>query len=148
MTTEITIIEALADDVRASSKFDSDDVTIGDWGVLDGSNLAAPYVVFRPADDFRILYRVKTPEQSWSILLDLFEAFIDFDESMVEFIDSRRALIAAVAAGTGTTGLSLREIRANTNVDPVYPMNNDPEFIANAIPTFLTQEIVIECEVF
>jgi len=133
--------------LRLTSTFTSGDVTIGDWSVLDGSNLAAPFVIIEVAEAFDSNTE-NTWTTNWTIPFTLIVRFVDWDTSMLEMRDTRQIVLAALRDTThyhaSSTALAwgARRISSATGIDAVYDRYN--ENTAESIPVFLAQKINLE----
>lgn len=135
--------------LRLTATFSSGDVTIGDWSVLDGSSLAAPFVIIEVADTFDSNTE-NTWTTNWTIPFTLLVRFIDWDTSMLAMRDARATVLTALRDTThyhaSSTALAwgLRKLSAATGIDAVYDRYN--ENTAESIPVFLAQKINLEVE--
>lgn len=145
---EATVQAALQTALQAMGQFANADVTIGDWGILDGPNENAPYAVIEPADGFETQYRVKTPESRWDEYLTLVVRFVDWETSLPALRDIRQAVIDMLDAQAGALGLAVRSIRNDGPIGNIYPAYLSPEQAAGALPAFLSQRCVVVCEEF
>lgn len=146
--TEAEIATAIQQEIQKLDQFAEDDVTINDHDVLNGPAINAPFVVIKTTNEFRIDFRVQVAEQLWSIPLELFVAFDDWDISLEEIKEARRYIISAADAGISTVGLTLRAIRNGSDVLPVYRTYVPEGEQADMLPDFLMQEILIDSEVY
>jgi len=146
---EKTIQEALQTVLVASATYSSGDVTINDWGVLDGPTANAPYVVIQTADDFNVSFSVASDESTWSEILNLVVRFVDWDTTLTAFRDNRQSTISALSSpANGTVGLAVRNVRSGGPIVPIYETYADADIQADALPAFLTQPIVADCQEF
>lgn len=147
--TEKTIQEAIQAVLLATSTFDAGDVTINDWGVLDNPTAKAPYVVIETADEFESLFRVDADENTYQVILNLVVRFLDWDTSKTSFRDMREIVRAALAdPANATSGLAVRAVRSGGPIDPVYETYADADIQPDALPAFLSQRIIAECQEF
>jgi hypothetical protein len=147
--TEKTIQEALQTVLLATSTFSTGDVTINDWGVLDNSTANAPYVVIETADDFESLFRVDSDENTYQVILNLIERFVDWDTSKTAFRDTREIVRAALAnPANAVSGLAVRDVRSGGAISPIYESYGQAEIQPDALPVFLFQRLIAECQEF
>jgi hypothetical protein len=147
--TEKTIQEALQTVILASSSFSTGDVTINDWGVLDGPTASAPFVVIETADEFESLFRVDSDENTYQVILNVIVRFVDWDTSKTAFRDTREVVRAALSSpANATAGLAVRGVRSGGPISPIYETYADSEIQADALPVFLSQQIIAECQEF
>lgn len=146
--TEKTVAEAVQDVLQAIATFEDADVTINDWSVLDQPTTNAPYAIVETADDFGVTYISSEEVYRWSIPVTIIEQFQDWDTSLTAFRDTRQLVIDALGVGGGVVGLAVRAIRSSGPVGYIYPAYTQVEFTADAIPIFVTQRIIVDCEEF
>jgi hypothetical protein len=147
--TEKTIQEAIQIVLIATATFDTGDVTINDWGVLDKSTENAPYTIIETADEFESLFRVDSDENTYQVILNLVERFVDWDTSKTAFRDTREIVRAALAdPNNAVSGLAVRSVRSGGPISPIYETYGQSEIQADALPTFLTQRLIAECQEF
>ena len=136
--------------LNLTSIFQTGDVTIGDWSILDGSSANAPYAIIEMADDFSVSGAQSEWNGTTSIPFTLIVKFIDWDTSMLAFRDLRQSVIDALKStmyynsSSVTLGWGLRSIASASGIDPVYD-----RYEANpseSIPIFLSQRIILEVE--
>lgn len=147
--TEKTIQEAIQAVLVATATFDTGDVTINDWGVLDQSTANAPYVIIETADEFESLFRVDSDENTYQVILNLVVRFVDWDTSKTAFRDTREIVRAALAdPSNATSGLAVRAVRSGGAIIPIYDAYAYADEQPDALPAFLTQRITAECQEF
>lgn len=137
-----TILQAMAD-------FASGDVTINDWGILDGSRSAAPYVIIQTSDDFISRQDASSQVETWSIKIHLFTEFQGWD-ALTDFRDTRQAIIdefneVGTNRAAGQAGLTdTRELRNEGEIDYVYRSYEDDDEEEVSDPNFVHQVIIFE----
>jgi len=147
--TESAIQSALQTVLLATATFDTGDVTINDWGILDQSTANAPYVIIQTADEFESLFRVDSDENTYQVILNLVVRFVDWDTSKNSFRDTREIVRAAIAdPANAVSGLAVRSVRSGGPINPIYDTYGQAEIQEDALPTFLTQRIIAECQEF
>ena len=137
--------------LRITSLFSAGDVTICDWGVLDGSSLSAPYAIIDVAEQFDMAdATLRQWTNNWIIPFDLVVRFIDWDTSRLAIRDARATVIAALRDNThyhaSSTALAwgLRRIASGSPIEEIYDKYN--ENTAESLPAFLSQTINLEVE--
>ena len=136
--------------LKLTALFSTGDVVIGDWSVLDGSSLAAPFVIIEVADDYNVTQLETEWQQTRSIPMTLIVRFVDWDTSMLAFRDTRQTVIDALTAtmyyDSASVNLAwgLRGISNGSGIDPVYDRYNENS--AESIPVYLSQRIILEVE--
>jgi len=137
--------------LRLTSLFSSGDVTICDWGVLDGSSMAAPFAIIDVAEAFDMSdATLRTWTNTWVIPFDLVVRFIDWDTSRLAIRDARQTIIDALRdnthyhASSSNLAWGLRRISAGSPIEEIYDKYN--ENTAESLPVFLSQTINLEVE--
>lgn len=130
-----------------TSLFSAGDVTINDWGVLDGPNENAPYIVIENSDDFAIATIQTSASELWLIPFTLLVRFLDWDTSEVALAAARQPVLdhlvaKAYQAASGNLNFGIRSIRSGGPIGYVYDryVENDAE----SLPAFLSQRIIVE----
>lgn len=133
--------------LRLTSVFSSGDVTIGDWSVLDGSSLAAPFAIIEVAETFDA-----TTENTWSTLwtipFTLIIRFTDWDTSIIAVREARATVLTLLqdtthySAASTALAWGLQRIISASGIDAVYDRYN--ENTAESIPVFLSQKITLQ----
>lgn len=146
---EATIQAGIQATFQAMAQFDSADVTICDWSILDGANSAGPYVIIEPADDVRSRQDVVTPENRYGIKVGLWQQWADYETSLVAFATLRQAMLTAFNTTTGernpgATNADITEIRNITPIQYAPNPNLPPELAAQADPIFIMQMFVFD----
>lgn len=136
--------------LRLSALFSTGDVVVSDWGILDGSSQAAPFVIIGVTDTFGL----SGIGEQWSIIrqipMALIVRFVDWDTSLLAFRDARQAVLDALVdvdrynAASAGLAWGLRGITAGGTIDPVYDRYNESP--AESLPVYLSQEIILEVE--
>lgn len=135
--------------LRLTSTFSTGDVTICDWGILDGSSANAPYVIIDASDTFTASKAQSQWNQIWNIPFTLVVKFDDWDTSRADIAAKRQIVLAALRDTKNYNSASialawgLREI-ASESIDPVYD-----RYAANpneSLPVFLSQKMIATVE--
>jgi tryptophan 2,3-dioxygenase len=139
--------------IQSMIEFADADVVINDWSILDQSSQAAPYVIIENADNFRSMQITQTPENTWDIPITLIERFIDWTTSLNNFRDRRQAIIDKINSGdersaNGLSGVTIDEIRSDGSIGQIFLAYLTPEQQVEALPTFLSQRIVLVTKEF
>jgi hypothetical protein len=144
---EITIAQSLQRVLQGMTLFADADVVINDWGVLDGPNAAAPYVIIETADDFTLTDIAAAPRATWNIPFTLVERFTDWDNAKSALMTDRDSILAVlenVAAIDGATNNALawglRAIRNDGPIAGIY--DRYPSDDREALPAFLSQRLI------
>ena len=133
-----------------TTTFSSGDVTIGDWSILDGSSLSAPFAISEVADDFTIEGIEDNLSTRWQIPFSIIVRFTDWDASMLEIGALRQTVLAKLTQTVYYDSLSttlawgLRGISSNTGINEVYDRYNDNT--AESLPVYLSQRIILDVE--
>jgi len=135
--------------LRLTATFSTGDVTICDWGVLDGSSMAAPFVVIDVAETFDMPDVTLLHEATaWSIPFDIVVRFVDWDTSRLSLRDVRAIVIGALrdtthyAAASASLAFGLRRISSGSEIQSIYDKYN--ENTAESLPAFLSQTIILD----
>jgi hypothetical protein len=149
---ESTVQTALQTALRAMSDFADTDVTINDWGVLDGSNANAPYAVIENSDDFESRQDTQTATNNWNIPVNIFVrlAADTWATALNSFRDTRQNVLDAANTGTvrsasGQAGIDIKTITPEGKIGYIYDAAADPEY---ATPQFIVQRMIFHCEEF
>ena len=135
--------------LRLTSTFSAGDVTISDWGVLDGSSANAPYVIIDASGPFSLTRVQSQWIQVWNIPFALVVKFLDWDVSRADLAAKRETVLAALRDTKNYNSASialawgLREI-GGAEISPVYDRyaTNPSE----SLPVFLSQEMTATVE--
>ncbi len=133
-----------------TATFSSGDVTIGDWSILDGSSLSAPFAIVEIADDFTVEGVESEAITRWQIPFSIIVRFTDWDASMLEIGTLRQTVLAKLVdtvhydASSTTLAWGLRGISSNTGINEVYDRYNDNT--AESLPVYLSQRIILDVE--
>jgi hypothetical protein len=141
---ETTVQAALQTALQGMSEFDNADVTVNDWGILDGPVSNAPYAIIESSDTFNVQWSMSAVmESSWQIPFTLIVAFTDWDTSLNNFRVIRQAVIDMLDGSTDTTlGGAVRRVRSDGPIGQIYSVEVvDPAY---ATPAFLSQRIIVE----
>ena len=137
--------------LRLTSVFSAGDVTICDWGVLDGSSQAAPFAIIDVSETFSMPdVTLRQWSNTWTIPFDIVVRFIDWDTSRLAIRDLRTSVIDALrdvthyANASAILGYGLRKISSGSGINSIYDKYN--ENTAESLPAFLSQTIVLEVE--
>ncbi len=140
--------------LRAMAEFADADVVINDYRILDQSTLEAPYAIIGTSDDFESRQDTREEVNRWSIPVTLVERFTDWATSLNNLRDRRQAIIDKFNAllGERAAGLSgsltCDVIRGDGPIVPRYPPDLQPGHDQEAMPVFLSQDIILEFEEF
>lgn len=146
---EYTIQQGIQAAIQAMSEFDNADVTINDWTVLDQPNEGAPYVIIESSDDFASTQDTVTPETTWFIPVTLYEYFTEWSTALNNLRTRRQAIIDKINSGNqrsagGLAGTSVRSVRSGGPIGYVYDRYIAEDQVADAMPIFLSQQIIFE----
>jgi hypothetical protein len=137
--------------LRLTALFSAGDVTICDWGVLDGSSLSAPFAIIDAAEQFDMAdVTLRSWSNAWIIPFDIVVRFIDWDTSRLAIRDARTTVIDALRDTThyhaSSTALAwgLRRIASGSPIEEIYDKYN--ESTAESLPAFLSQTINLEVQ--
>lgn len=150
---EATIQTALKTLVEGLSAFDSVNVVINDWGVLDGAVASAPYFIIESGDDFSSVQTSKIEQTTLQIKAYLFESFTTWKATLDNLTTRRDAILAlfnnsdtgARMAGSveaADRAVNIEEIRAGSGIQPWFFHYLSAEEAANATPQYLWQLII------
>jgi len=150
---EATIRSGISTAIKAMTEFADADVVISEWGILDQSNLSAPYVLIEISDDFRSVQNTVTPQTTWNIPINLIERFTDWDETMVNLATRRQAIIdkinsSNIRSAGGLDGVDISEIRNDGYITPIFSRSDQEDLYEDALPIFLMQRILLICTEF
>lgn len=148
---EKLIQEGLQVALQTLDEFADIDIVINDWSILDASTTNAPYIIIVNADEFESRQDVPTPETTWSIGLLLVVPFIDWKTSYDAIRDMRQIIIDKINSSTvrsagGLEAVNIVEVHSGS---PIVPIDNPYllwEDIENALPDFVGQLVLLECE--
>jgi len=148
---ELSIQEKIQSVIQALTLFEDADVVINDWSIFDRPSIEAPYVLIEDSDDFDGFQRVVTPETTWGIPINLVERFTDWKETYDNFRARRQAVLDAfngTGDARGDPGLDVQRIRNDSPITPYYDKLVPAELQAEALPIFVMQRIILECQEF
>ena len=150
---ETTIQTGIQTAIRAMSEFDNADVVINDWSILDQSSSAAPYVIIENADEFTSKQDTVTPDNTWQIQVTLIERFDNWKSSLDNLRTRRQAIIDKINTDTirsagGLANVTIDEVRAGGPIGYIYNRYLTDEQMAEALPAFLSQLIILSAEEF
>lgn len=139
--------------MRAMDEFADADVTINDWGVLDGARENAPYAIIETSDDYITKKDGSVATDNIKIIVHLFVAFLDYTSALNEFRDLRDAVKTQVNDGNnrsvnGLPGLRIPSIRNGGKIEGLYRKGLSPEQIRGANPVYLWQPQIFEIQTF
>lgn len=148
---EKNIMEGIQKVIQALPEFDQTDVTINDWSILDGARSRSPFLVLYLSDDFDSRQDATTPVTDWNIKGDLYEPFLDWEESMNSFRDKRQAIIDKLnlddnrSAG-GLDAVTIDRIRSGESIQYLFPFFLDPEQLRDSLPEYIKQTLIFEAQ--
>jgi len=150
---EKAIQEAVQDTLQAMAEFADADVVINDWHVLDLANTNAPYVIIENSDGFEDRQLSSSANTIWQLPLNLFEPFqqsnYGWKPTLDNLRDRRQAIVtkfrSAFRSPSGS-GVTIDTIRNDSVIMPYYDQYIPEENMNEAIPVFLYQRIILECE--
>jgi hypothetical protein len=150
---EATIASGIQTILQGMSEFSSADVSINDWGILDGERNQAPFAIIVTADDFTATFQTNTGNRSWAIPVLLFEDWVDWDTTLVAFKTTRQAIIDKfntsggnqVSAG-GLEATQITAMRSNSPIEPYFLPYNAANLTGESQPDYLVQEIVFDVD--
>jgi len=156
-TTEEAIQLGIQAGLQSLSAFNGVSVVINDWGVLDQSSALAPYVIISDADDFDARKDTAATQTRWTIPLELCERFTDWKETLGNFRTRRQAIIdqfnvaaipPALRSAGGIDGLTIDRVYSGGPIAAYYDRYLTAAQMAEALPIFLRQTILLECQEF
>lgn len=150
---EYAVQTALQTYLQSLSAFDTADVVINDWALLDSQLANAPFVIIETGDDFTSVQTSKIEQTTYSIKVYLFEAFTTWKATLDNLTTRRDAILAlfnnsatgARAAGSvdgADRAIDIEEIRSASGVQPWYQHYVSQEDAANAVPNYLWQLMI------
>ena len=147
---EDDIQSGLATLFRALSTYETADVTINDWSVLDG--YGAPFIIIETADEFESRADSQTPVTDWSIIVWLIVSFSDWDTSLNAFRDNRQEIIDTLNDGSagsagGLAGVYVSRIRGSEK-QYIYQRYGDSDIDPEALPQYVSQRMVVDVQEF
>lgn len=150
--TEKAIAEGIQTILQAMTDFASADVVLDDWGVLDGPNAAAPFVIIEVADNFISRQDLPANEETWDIKVWLYTKFIDYATSKPAFRDTRQAILDEFnikdssnrAAGVSGKMTNIMEIRAGGDIDYEARVFEEEDLERVSDPDFVRQLLIFE----
>jgi len=145
---EATILTQLQTELRRlASTFASADVTVNDWGVLDGPSSAAPFAIIEASDDFTVDEIQASWSALWSIQVTLIVKFDDWDTAKAALTTVRQTVINHLVdvehmqSANGSLAVGIESVRSDGGIAAVYDKYN--ENAAEALPVFLAQRLII-----
>lgn len=152
-TSEIAIMEGLADVVRTLVEFRDGSVVLFDQSVLDGPRDRSPYLIFLPADVVRARDdNPATARLSWEIKAVLFTRFDGWATALRTFSKARFSLLTAFDDGDDArsagalANISVDEIRAGGPVGYRYLTYNPSTLEPEGLPIGIEQDIIFTVE--
>lgn len=151
---EATIQSGIQAVIQAMTEFSDGDVVINDWSILDQGNSAAPYVIIENADEFVSRQDAPSDQTTWQIKITLIEKFIDWDTTLNYFRTRRQAIIDKInAVGTarsagGLAATTIDVVRSGGPIGYIYNRYIPDDQLAEAMPDFISQLIILETEEF
>ena len=149
---EATVQAGLQTLILAMDEFNSDDVVINDWDVLDGEMAKSPFVIISNADNFIARKDTASAVTTWEMKVTLYQEFKEnWKDAYNSFRTNRQALIDTMnitdnRSADGISGVTIDEIRAGSPlqiwVDPGLPDDTQ------AMPLFISQELIFDVEEF
>lgn len=156
MASELQLQEAIISELINLSYFDSKDVVINDWSILEHEAVTAPWVILFTADTFSSTQTTVTANDSYIIpgwlLVEM--GARSWKESMDEFQEARQAIKdtfndpSSNARTLGFDGVQLPRIYNLSEILYIYPVGVDPEFQPDATPEFIYQILGFSVEQF
>jgi len=138
--------------LQSMTEFADADVVINDWSVLDQPNENAPYVIISNADEFDSKQDVKTAETTWQEVITLVEAFSDWATTLNNLRTRRQAIIdkfnavgSARSAG-GLAATTMDRLRSEGPITPYYGPYVPQDQLAEAMPIYLMQSLLMQVE--
>lgn len=150
---EATIAAGIKAALQAMSEFDDVDVVEMEYGILDQTTLAAPYVIIGASDDFLSAQDAPSAETTWDLPVTLVEAFSDWETTLGNIRTRRQALIDKINSGDvrsagGLEAVSIDEVRSGGPLQPVYGNWIDPELEPETDPIYIMAPMILVCEEF
>lgn len=125
--------------MRTLASFAEDDVTIGDWRVLDKPVSHAPYAIIRRSRTVRTskasLGRFQV---TWAIPVVLVVAFVDWDQAESDLGDLRQDVLNLLLVTSPKLGAAPIESVSTSDFDEIYNTGDSGPY-----PAFLSQELTI-----
>lgn len=151
---ETNVQAAIQTTLRAMSEFDDADIVINDWGILDQSSIAAPYVIITNA--VNIVSRQDTADEqcTYSIPVTLIERFTTWKTSLDNMRTRRAAVFNAYVGQTsarsanGLEGTNITAVRMVGEIESYYDRGLSAEQMAVSDPAFLQQVLAFDVEEF
>lgn len=148
---EKSVQEALQDLLQSMPEFADADVVINDWRVFDQYVGDAPYAIIANANDFRARQDTKTANTKWFVPVALVMNFVEWDTTMNALRDLRQAVVDLMntsdsRSADGQNGVTIDLVRSDTPITPWYPPYTRAEDMADAVPQFIFQRIILEVE--
>lgn len=149
---EKALQEGIQDAIQAMTEFAAADVVINDWSLLDQSRENAPYVLIEDSDSFVSRQDSQTSTDRWDIPINLFEAFQQnaggWKPTLDNLRDRRQAIVDkmrdAFRSPEGSTTIDV--IRNDSAIIPYYDQYLTEANMPEAIPVYIYQRIILECE--
>lgn len=150
---EKTLQEGIQESIQAMTEFGNADVIINDWSFIDQPRENAPVVLIEDSDTFLSRQDSQTANERWDIPINLFEAFQQYDggwkPTLDNFRDRRQAIVEKIRGTIRSPGggsVTIDVIRNDSSITPYYDAYVTEENIAEAIPIYIYQRIILECE--
>lgn len=154
MATEKQIQEAVQTALLSMSEFDAGDVTINDFDVMDKAADNAPYAIIMNSENFDSRQDTKTVTGTWNVQIRLVVklAELTWKTALDNFRDARQAIVDKIAgsvrSGNTLPGLDIKRVYAGGGLNFIYDGYVDAETLANATPAFVSQDLILESELF
>ena len=133
--------------------FDSKDVVINDWDVLDNPAVTAPWVILFTSDSFDSRQDVVTAQDNYNIPAWLIvelgarswkTAYDEFQAVRQAIVDKFNEEGTTARTAGGLDGVDISRIYSLSDITYVYPANVDPDLQPDATPEFMGQLIGFE----
>lgn len=150
---EATIQSGIQTAIRAMAEFADADVVINDWGIMDQASSNAPYVLIENSDTFESKQQTVSANTVWELPITLIERFTDWDTTLNNLRTRRQAIIDAINTGDirtagGLEAVDISSVRNDGGISYIYDAYIDPTDEPNALPTFISQRILLVAEEF
>lgn len=153
---ETTIQSGISSALVATTKFATGSVTINDWDILDSSaQVYAPFAIIENSDVFDAQQTTVTDTTQWNVPVTLIGR-VDAQKwkaSLDAFRDLRQAVIDLFNTGSyrsvgSLSGIDVQSIHNGGDIGFIYPTYASPDIVAESTPSFVSQQIIIECVEF
>lgn len=129
---ELTTQEFLRDLLLTLAEYDSGEVIINGWSILDGSLSRSPYIIIENAAS---IDSAQNRAYTYDLPTALIVAFVDWDESLNNFRDYRQNIFDLLAANNSVT-----QIRSTTEIAEMHDVYNRHD---DSLPVFLMQKFIV-----